>query len=81
MIILGLLAGALTGISFFPQSIKLIKKKDTSSISLLTYLLFTLGVLLWIIYGFIIKDLAVLLTNLITIIPCLTILFMKIQNG
>ncbi|BCA86813.1 hypothetical protein EsVE80_23360 [Enterococcus saigonensis] len=78
MIALGLIAGVLTGISFIPQSIKTIRTKDTSSISLSTYILYTLGVMLWIIYGLIIEDFAVFLTNIVTIVPCVIILVIKL---
>jgi len=78
MIAIGLVAGILTGISFIPQSIKTIRTKDTTSISLTTYILYTLGVTLWILYGLIISDIAVFLTNVVTIVPSLIILIIKL---
>ncbi|KAF1304938.1 SemiSWEET transporter [Enterococcus sp. CU12B] len=81
MVYMGLLAGILTGISFIPQSIKTIKTRDTTSISLFTYILFTCGVSLWIVYGFFAKDIAVFVTNLVTILPCSLILIIKIRES
>lgn len=80
MIIIGLIAGGLTSISFIPQAVKTIRTKNTTSISIATYILFTIGVALWVIYGYFLKDFAILLTNLVTIIPSLIILLMKIRS-
>lgn len=81
MIIIGLIAGGLTSISFIPQDVKTIRTKNTSSISIATYILFTIGVALWVIYGYFLKDFAILMTNLVTIVPSLIILLMKIRSG
>ncbi|MDU0398169.1 SemiSWEET transporter [Lactococcus lactis] len=81
MIIIGLIAGGLTSVSFIPQAIKTIRTQNTSGISLTTYMLFTIGVALWVIYGYFTEDFAILLTNLITVIPSLTISIMKVRNS
>ena len=81
MIIIGLIAGGLTSVSFIPQAIKTIRTQNTSGISLTTYMLFTIGVALWVIYGFFTEDFAILLTNLITVILSLIILVMKVRNS
>jgi len=49
--ILGYMAAVFTTLSFLPQAIKVIKTKNTSGISLSMYFMFTIGVLLWCIYG------------------------------
>lgn len=78
--IIGLVAACLTTASFVPQAIKTIKTKDTSGISLSMYIMFTLGVLLWLIYGIYIKDAAVTVANVITFIFASIILMYKISN-
>lgn len=80
MIIIGMIAGILTSVSFIPQAFKTIKTKNTKGISFTTYILFTVGVILWVIYGYLSKDFAVLLTNLITIVPALIILVIKFRD-
>jgi MtN3 and saliva related transmembrane protein len=76
----GLAAAFCTTISFLPQAIKTIQTKDTSSISLLMYILFTLGTILWFVYGLISHNFPVALANGITLIIASTILFMKIKH-
>ena len=78
--IIGMVAAALTTFSFLPQAIKVIKTKDTSSLSLGMYVMFTLGVALWLIYGIGIKDLAIVSANSITFIFAFIILMVKIIN-
>ena len=78
--IIGLMAAFLTTSSFLPQAIKTIKTKDTSGISFFMYLLFTTGVLLWLIYGAVIKDFPVFIANLITLIFALVIFVCKVIN-
>ena len=77
---LGILAGILTSCSFFPQAYKVIKTKRTQDISIPMYTLCTLGVLIWIIYGIMIKDIAVLFTNFVTFVPTLIILILTVRN-
>ena len=58
---IGYLAATLTTASFLPQAILTIKTKDTESLSLSMYSLFTLGVFFWLIYGVYISDKAIIL--------------------
>lgn len=76
--ILGLFAGTLTTISFVPQVIKVVKSKSTGDISLLMFVAFTLGVFCWLVYGFMIDDLPVIIANFITLILASTILVYKL---
>jgi MtN3 and saliva related transmembrane protein len=75
--LLGLGAGALTTISFLPQVIKTWKSRSAKDLSLSTFLLFWLGVLLWLVYRVIEKDTPVLVANLLTLILATILLFFK----
>lgn len=78
--LLGVFAGLLTSCSFIPQAYKVIKTKRTQDISLPMYSLCTIGVLIWIIYGILIKDIAIILTNVITFVPTFIILILTIKG-
>ena len=78
--ILGYCAATLTTASFLPQAFLTIKTRDTSSLSLSMYSLFTLGVLLWLIYGIQKMDKAIIFANSITLILSASILGFKIYN-
>lgn len=76
---IGLIAAFLTTSAFVPQAVKTIRTKDTSSISLGMYILFTTGIVFWLIYGFAINSLPVILSNSVTILLSLVILGYKLR--
>lgn len=76
---IGSIAGILTTLAFVPQVIKVIKTKDTSSLSLGMYSMQVLGVFLWLIHGIVIKDMALLVANAITFMLALIILGYKLK--
>ncbi|NET40438.1 SemiSWEET transporter [Okeania sp. SIO2B3] len=76
---LGLLAGSLTTISFLPQVIKTWRTRSTKDISLEMFAIFCSGVLIWIIYGILVKDLPVIFTNVATLTLASPILWFKLK--
>jgi MtN3 and saliva related transmembrane protein len=78
--LLGYLAATLTTLSFFPQAIKILRSGDTSAISLRMYLLLSVGIACWGVYGFIIHDGPVMVANAITLLPTLVVLQRKITQ-
>jgi MtN3 and saliva related transmembrane protein len=77
--IIGLVAGLLTTISFIPQVIKTWRSKSAKDLSLVMFLLYCSGMLLWTIYGFMLNELPLILWNVITLALSLVILFFKIK--
>ena len=76
--IFGYIAAILTTAAFLPQLIKTLKTKKADDVSLITLIMFIIGVLCWIIYGYKIASIPILLANLITLILNLLILISKI---
>ena len=74
----GYFAAILTTVAFLPQLIKTLKTKKADDVSLITLIMFIIGVLSWIIYGYKISSVPILLANLITFILNLLILISKI---
>lgn len=77
---IGFTAALCTSISFLPQAIKVIKTKDTESLSLLMYVVFVFGVAMWLMYGLLLSDLPMILANSITLALASIILMMKVIN-
>jgi MtN3 and saliva related transmembrane protein len=69
----------LTTTSLVPQVIKTYKSRSAADLSLKMFSLFSLGVLLWLIYGIINKDLPIILANVFTLALALTLLFFKFR--
>ncbi|NOT14782.1 MAG: SemiSWEET transporter [Methylotenera sp.] len=76
--ILGLIATAFTTSSFVPQVITTWKTRDVSGISLPTYVIITIGLALWLIYGILKGDLPLIVANSVMVILTFTITMMKI---
>ena len=79
--ILGLVAGSLTTAAFIPQLHRSWKTRSLDDVSLLTYIAFSVGVLLWAIYGLSIGSFPIVLTNSVTFVLASSILFLKIQHN
>ncbi|MEW5745465.1 MAG: SemiSWEET transporter [Nitrospirota bacterium] len=77
--IIGLFAAALTTASFIPQVVKTWRLKETKDLSLWMLLLFSAGVFLWLLYGVLIRDLPVVLANLVTFVLVLTLIVFKLR--
>ena len=76
---IGFFAAFCTTFAFLPQAIKVYKSKSTKDISLYMFLIFTIGVLSWLIYGLIINDWPVILANAVTLILSFFILIYKLR--
>ena len=72
---IGLTAAILTTIAFVPQVIKVIRSKKTNNLSLTTYVIFTIGVGLWLVYGLFKKSISMILGNGITLVLSSLILY------
>ena len=76
--IFGYLAAILTTAAFLPQLIKTLKTKRADDVSLTTLIMFIVGVISWIIYGYKITSEPILIANFITLLLNLLILISKI---
>lgn len=77
--ILGFVAGVLTTAAFVPQVVKTWRTRSTHDISLGMFSLFSIGLVLWLGYGFLIDSAPIIVTNLVTLVFALTILFFKLR--
>ncbi len=77
----GYIGGFLTTCCFVPQALQTIRTRDTKSISLGMYILWCLGVVLWLIYDVLIGDRAQIITHGATLLFSSIILIMKSFNS
>jgi MtN3 and saliva related transmembrane protein len=77
--ILGLVATCFTTSSFVPQVITTYKSRDVSGISLPTYVIITLGLALWLVYGILKHDLPLIVANSMMVVLTFSIAIMKIK--
>ena len=74
----GYFAAILTTLAFLPQLIKTLKTQKAEDVSLITLIMFLTGVLSWVVYGYKISSVPILMANLITFILNFLILIFKI---
>ncbi len=79
--IIGFTAGTLTTIAFVPQAIKIWKTKSAKDISQGMFVILCTGIILWIVYGILVKSLPLVAANATTLVFALSILVLKIKQG
>jgi MtN3 and saliva related transmembrane protein len=79
--LIGMVAGSLTTLSFVPQVVKTWKSRSAGDISLGMFLLFSLGVALWLVYGVAIGSFPIILFNTVTLVLSASIIAMKLRFG
>lgn len=76
---LGFAAGILTTCSFLPQVIKTAKTKKVRDISLKMYMIMSVGITLWLLYGFFVSSLPIMMANGVSLLLVATIVIMKLK--
>lgn len=77
--ILGFVAGFLITFANVPQVVKVWKTKQTHDISLWMYILLSVGMFLWTVYGILKNDLPLIFTYSISFILIFSILIHKLK--
>lgn len=76
---LGLLAGLITTSSSFPQMVKSYKTKSTKDLSIWFLASILTGVSLWVVYGFVVSDVPIIVANSVSLIPLGFTLYLKLR--
>ena len=76
---LGFFAAFCTTIAFVPQLVRVIRRRSAKDVSLPTFLLFSIGVFVWLIYGIDIGSRPVIASNGVTLVLSLGILILKLR--
>jgi MtN3 and saliva related transmembrane protein len=74
-------AATLTTVAFVPQALHIIRHKETRAISLYMYVAFATGVAFWLVFGFMIWNWPMIVSNTITLGLALTIVTLKLKYG
>jgi MtN3 and saliva related transmembrane protein len=77
--IVGILAGIFTAISLIPQIVKIVREKRAEDISFAYLATLLTGLILWIVYGALRKDLPVIITNVVSVVINLVTVFVGIK--
>ena len=77
--IIGYVAGICTAVCFLPQTLQTIKTKNVKDLSLGSYVIYSLGMICWIVYGVYLSSLQMIIFNLISLYFAGAVLFMIIK--
>ena len=66
--------GVLAAFSFFFQTIKIIRSKDSKNISLATYLILFITALFWLMYGISIQDMPLIISYIVGTISTFSVI-------
>lgn len=78
---LGYVAAFCTTVAFVPQAWLVYRTRQTHDLSLGMFLLFTLGVALWLVYGVLIASTPIIIGNGITLVLAAVVLWLKLRHG
>jgi MtN3 and saliva related transmembrane protein len=78
---IGMLGAVLTTGCWLPQTVKIIRERETRAISLTATLALIVGVVLWLIYGFARVDWPLTASSAVTLALMLVILSLKLRYG
>lgn len=78
--LLGLLAAVFTTAANIPQTYVIIREKSARNISVVTYSLLLLGVLLWVVYGILKSDWPIIIANGISSLTSIMILILNFSS-
>lgn len=77
--IVGYIASAVTVLTFLPQVIKTWQQKSAKDISLMMFLIAIANEILWIIYGVMIHNNVIIITNIIMLTMASTMVYLKLR--
>jgi MtN3 and saliva related transmembrane protein len=76
---LGYAAGAITALTFLPQVIKTWKEKSARDISLLMFVIAAINEVMWIVYGILLDNWVIILTNSVVLAMSSIMIFLKLR--
>ncbi len=76
--LVGIAASVLTAISMMPQLIKIAKEKKADDVSLLMLLVLLSGLILWVVYGFMIEDYIIVVANSFSVLVNITVVILTL---
>lgn len=79
--LLGFIAAFCTTAAFVPQLARVLRLRSARDVSLPTFLMFSIGVFVWLLYGLYIGSKPVIASNGVTLILSVSILILKLRYG
>ena len=75
---IGYAAGTLTAVAFAPQVLKAWRTRDTAALSVVTLVIYVIGIVGWFVYGLLSDSYPIILSNLVSLILAGSLLIAKL---
>ncbi len=79
--LVGSIAGICTTVAFVPQVVQVWRTRSAKDVSLPMYVIFTMGVVAWLIYGIALMAWPIIIANVVTLGLALAVVAMKLRFG
>ena len=70
--------GIISGLAYFPQAYKIIRRKSAKDISLVTFSIFLFSISIWLAYGISIKNYPLIIANVINLAGAISVIIVYI---
>ena len=78
---IGLIAGTCTTFALAPQAWKVYKTREVSQLSLRMLILMLVGIILWLVYGWLQEDISILWANAVALFFVSYMLSVKVKDN
>jgi MtN3 and saliva related transmembrane protein len=75
--VVGFAAGTLTTLAYLPQALHSFRTRSVRDLSMTMLVALNAGLLLWVVYGFWMRSMPLIVTNLLTLVLAFPLLIMK----
>jgi len=76
--VLAMISGIVASSAYFPQAYKIIKRKSAQDLSLPSFGLFGISIFVWLLYGIELRNLPIVLPNVVALIGCSLVIFLSL---
>jgi len=66
--------GIIMPLGYLPQTFKMIRRKSSADVSVKTYLIFTIGTVVWLFYGISLNNLPLIISNIVALIGVISVI-------
>jgi MtN3 and saliva related transmembrane protein len=80
LITLTIIFGVAMSFGYFAQTYRIVKRKSAKDVSIWTYLLFSFGIIVWLIYGISINSSPIIISNIVYLVGALSVMISYISN-
>jgi len=76
--VLATISGIIASSAYYPQAYRIVKRKSAQDISLPSFMMFGLGIFIWLLYGIELRNLPIIIPNIFALVGCFLVLVLSV---